>query len=72
MAGAKEAVEALTTAFRRDPLELARAEGAKALGEIGPEARSAVKALEMAKISDPSLRIREEAEKAQEKVRKED
>jgi hypothetical protein len=63
MAGAKQHVNTLASVLQNDSEEEVRAAAAKALGTIGPDAKTAVKALKIAKI-DAAAPVREAADQA--------
>lgn len=64
---AKEAVNGLTLSLRTDPVDFVRLAAVQSLGEIGSDAKEAVKALEVAKV-DSSAAVREAADVALKKI----
>jgi hypothetical protein len=64
----KEAVRVLMQVFRSENDERLREASAQGLGEIGPDAKDAVKTLEAARF-DPSARVREAVEAALKKIK---
>ena len=54
--------------FTNDPVGLVRAEAARALGEIGPDAKAAVKYLEERAETDPAKQVRYAAQEALRKI----
>lgn len=69
MKDGKEGIKALTLALQNDKYPLVRVASARALGEFGPMASEAIKALTAAQ-KDPTPEVRDAAGKALEKITK--